>query len=162
MNEPIYNNYEIFDDKEITQVREKSAEVVSLRNRIYLVVVNDSEQHIQEYDIDAHGRLIEDVSGKASDWRFESADRIGNWERPSNDVSEPLEDVDLEVEKADKYFTYDFGKAMLRHIEVLEAERTARKAVEEIKFDDSAVDVSDIDQLARDLGLSDEESTFFA
>jgi len=162
MNEPIYNNYETFDDKEITQVREKSAEVVSLRNRIYLVVVNDSEQHIQEYDIDAHGRLIEDVSGKASDWRFESADRIGNWERPSNDVSEPLEDVDLEDEKADKYFTYDFGKAMLRHIEVLEAERTARKAVEEIKFDDSAVDVSDIDQLARDLGLSDEESTFFA
>lgn len=162
MNESLYNAYESFEDEEITQVREKPAEVISLRDKIYLVVTNDPEQSIQEYDIDAHGRLIEEISGKTSDWRFESATRIGNWERPFDDISEPLEDIALEDEKADKYFTYDFGKAVVRYIEILEEDRHPRQAAEEIKFDESIpVDTSDIDQLARDLGLADEESSFF-
>lgn len=134
-----------FEDDEITQVREKPAEVVALRNRIYLVVTDQPEQSIQEFDIDGQGRLLDEVSATPSNWSFE--------------------EIQLEDESDHKYFTYDFGKAVIRYMEVLEASRDSEEAPkeepEEIKFDDSNVDVSDIDQLARDLGLTDGEKNFF-
>lgn len=163
MNKGLHKLYEADEDEEITQVRQRPAKVVSLRNKIYLVVTDCPEQTIQEFDIDPQGRLLDEVTGSPSDWSFASAGRIGNWNRSSGITSGIDEEVALEDERASKYFTCDFGKAIVRYVEVLEEARNPKEAVDEIRSDDSVpVDTSDIDQLSKDLGLTDEEREFFS
>ena len=152
MNESLHK---IPDNEECSYVGTSPAEVVSLRNKIYLVVTDCPEEHIQEFDIDKRGRLIREVNGATSDWRFESANRIGNWDRPSGINLGRDEEVTLEDEGASKFFTYDFGKAIVRYVEVLNQSRGISQ--NEVKnaepVESGEVDTSDIDELAKSLGL---------
>ncbi len=137
--------------------------VVSLRKRIYLVVADSSEQDIQEFDIDRQGQLFNELDGTPSDWSFESANRIGNWDRASGITAGRDEEVTLEDARADKFFTYDFGKALVRHVEVLNQSREVSQDESEASepVESGKVDTSDIDELAKDLGLNDAEKDFF-